>query len=358
MIRRVVVDALQVGNEPTGVGRQAQAIGAALHDLPGSLALELRCAAATAHLLVPAFPSRTLVRTPIPASRPRARRALQQLVRAPLRDDDRTLLVALGDQGPVAGRARVLLVVNDVRRLTRPSTAPRLEALWYRALVPLAARHASTIVTISEFSRNEIARTLARGAIVVAHHPPPRAAVPAATPDGGPLVVVGALRPYKGTETVVDALAILGPAERPEVVFCGPDEGGGDALRRRIAERNVGDKVRLTGWLPDDDVDALLALSAATVNPSLYEGYGLGVAESLARGLPTIGSSIPPHVEVDGSAALLVPPDSPPALAEAIRSLTSRDRRLELARVALERSYELARRGPTWSDVLVAALHQ
>lgn len=355
VIRRIAVDALQVASTPTGVGRQVKAIGAALAAAPADLELELRCTREAAPLLALAFPERTRIRTPIAASRPRWRRAFRQLVLEAATDSPDTLLVCLGDQAPPIGRARVVLVVNDLRRLTHPKLSGRAERLWYRMLVPLAARHATTLVTISDFSQRELQRVLGRPAAVVAHHPAPAVSTPAASPGGGPLVVVGALRLYKGGETVIDALALLDPGARRRVFFCGPDEGAGRALRQRALESGVGSSVEFLGWIGDDELERLVSSAAATVNPSLYEGYGLAVAESLARGLPTLASAIPAHLEVGGDAVLTFPPGDARALAKLLRRLDDAAFRADLAERAFRRSHELTAARPTWAEVLLTA---
>jgi glycosyltransferase involved in cell wall biosynthesis len=355
MVRRIVVEALQVSDTPTGLGRQVLAIGAALAKLPESFELELRCSRAAAPLLVPAFPARTRLSTPIAASRPRVWRAIRQLLVQPLLEGRDSLLVCL-DQGRVLGRAPVLLVVNDVRRLTAAETSATAERLWYRAVVPRAVSHASRLLTVSEFSRAEIERVLGAAALVVAQHPGPVVESPAESPGDGPILVVGALRRYKGHETVVDALALLPPAERPRVVVCGPDEDGcTDNLLRSAAKVGVEEWLELRGWVDGPELERLLGSAAGTVNPSLYEGYGFGVAESLAHGLPTVASTIPTHVEVGGDAILAFPPGDASALAEGLRTLRDRDTRLALGARALERSRELAASRPTWADVILAA---
>jgi glycosyltransferase involved in cell wall biosynthesis len=317
------------------VGRQVLSIGRELARLPEDVALGLRCPAETLPLLAPAFPPRTVFSTPIRSPRPRLRRIARQQVTAPARDDDSTLLVCLGDQAPVWGRARVLLVVNDVRRLTHPETASRAEGAYYRWVVPRAARHAAAVVTISEFSRGEIRRVLGVDASVVADHPPPRVERPAGQP-GGHVLVVGALRPYKGIDTVAEAVARM--REPPRVVVVGEGE-----------MRAAG--IELTGWVDEKRLDDLYRTAAATVSASRYEGYGLPVAESLSYGLPTIASDIPAHREVAGDAAVYFPPGDPAALAEALGR--PRD---GLGERALERSRELSQLGPRWADVIMELL--
>ena len=276
------MDALQVGGEPTGVGRQAQAIGAALHELPASLQLELRCTRAARDLLAPMFPPSTRISTPLARSRPRGLESSDSRCCSPSGDNHPTLLVCLGDQGPAWGHARVLLVVNDVRRFAYPESSSSLERAYYRRIVPRAIRHATKLVTISEFSRNEIERIFGRPAEVIAHHPPPRVSEPAATPDDGHLLVLGALRRYKGADTVLEALPLLDVSERRGSYSPGPTR----TLERRFAGTRW-TRASPTGWSFaagfQTASSTVFATAVATVSPSRYEGYGLSVAE-VSRG--------------------------------------------------------------------------
>ena len=357
--RRIVIDALQIPKTFSGLGRQALAIGADLHDLPPSTTLEVRCAVETAPLLRTAFPSRALFRTPIRRSRPRLLRIVYQQLWAPLLDPGSTTLVCLGDQGPLFGRATVVLTIHDVRRLTEPATSGRLEALYYRFVVPRAARHASAVITISEFSRREIARVLGPSVRteVVAHHPHPKVAEAALSRDGGHVLVVGALRRYKGVTVVLEAVAQLTLGERPRVLFVGAAEDPALDFQRCAESLGVADAVDALGWVEEDKLERLYMTALATVSPSTYEGYGLSVGESVAYGLPTIASSIPPHREVAGDAALYFEPGNASELADCLRRVVgSQELRASLARRALERSRALASSpAPTWRELILAA---
>lgn len=342
---KIVVDALQVPPAYTGVGRQVLEIGSQLHDLPTGLELRLRCAADTAAVLGAAFPPGTTVETPIRSARPRLRRiALQQLLQ-PLRDDPDTLLVCLGDQAPLFGRATRLLVVNDVRRLA--SGGGSADEAYYRWLVPRAARRSDHLATISRFSRDELRRLTGLEATVVAHHPAPRASAPA--PAGSHLLVVGALRRYKGIETAIAAIGRLAPAARRPLVAVGPTLGRGDELIAQAAAAGV--VLELRGWVPELELERLYAEAYAVVCPSTYEGYGLPVAEALARGQAVVASDIPPHREIGSEACLWFVAADAASLAAALERLpTLRD---DLAAAAVERIRELQDERPTWRDLII-----
>src|SRR5262245_48748586 len=96
--RRLVIDALQVSPHFSGVGRELIEIGRDFTRKPIADEVVVRCAADVAPRLAEAFPSQTRFQTPIPSSRPRARRILYQQLIAPLRDQADTTLVCIGDQ--------------------------------------------------------------------------------------------------------------------------------------------------------------------------------------------------------------------------------------------------------------------
>jgi glycosyltransferase involved in cell wall biosynthesis len=353
---RVVIDALQVPPEFSGVGRMVLSIGQELDALDQPL--EVRCGADVAETLRAAFPERTQFRLPVASSRPRILRVAYQQLVAPVLDPRSSLIVCPGDQAPAWGRARVLLAVYDVRRISTPERVPRLERLFYRLLVPRGARRAEVVVTASRFSRGELERVV-RGTPkrvrVVGHHPPVRA-VDDALAEGVALVVVGAMRPYKGVETVLDALARVDSHERPPLALVGSTEGRAGELQRYALVRGLSQSVRIQGWVDDDALERVYTSALASVSPSTYEGYGLSVAESLAAGVPTIASDIPPHREIANGAALFFPPGDVEALADLIR-LVVRDTALRerLRWLARERARTLSVSGPSWGEVIADA---
>ena len=354
MTTTVVVDALQVGAEPTGVARLVGGVLRDLADLPPEFDVELRCTHEGRAQLATVCAPRVRIRTPLPGSRPRWRRILYQQLVAPLRDGARTVLVCVGDQAPVWGRARVLLCVNDARRFVRPETSGALERAFYRALVPRAARHAALLATISEFSRAELQQALGSStAIEVVWPHVPLAPHPGGGTADGPILVVGATRPYKNVETVVAALALLPETLRRPVVVAGPTEGRERHLRDLAERRGVAAHVDLAGSVDWASLERLYETAAATVNPSSYEGFGLPVAESIAHGLPTIASDIPAHREVAGDAASYFPAGDEAALAERLRALLAEPAERErLVVAARRRAQELPAPG-RWRELVL-----
>ncbi|MGP9822015.1 glycosyltransferase family 4 protein [Salinarimonas sp. NSM] len=171
-------------------------------------------------------------------------------------------------------------------------------------------------------------------------------------PAGAPpaLIAVGAISPRKGFDVLIAALARL--ADRPwSLAIVGPtdrDPATATALRRQAEAAGLAARVRLTGAVDAATRDALLGQSDVFVSASLYEGYGMVLAEAMARGLPIVASTGGAAAEtVPDAAALKVPPGDVDALAAALaRLIDEPDTRARLAAAAWEAGAAL----PRWDD--------
>jgi glycosyltransferase involved in cell wall biosynthesis len=97
--------------------------------------------------------------------------------------------------------------------------------------------------------------------------------------------------------------------------------------------------VRITGYVPFEDLPAIYSLAEMFVFPSVYEGFGLPVIEAMACGTPAIVADVPALTEVSGGAAVHVPTLDAEALGEALVALaTSAEMRAEVSQRGLERA--------------------
>jgi alpha-1,3-rhamnosyl/mannosyltransferase len=160
---------------------------------------------------------------------------------------------------------------------------------------------------------------------------------------GKPYVLfVGTVEPRKNIAALLDAWNGLKPSLREEfdLVAAGPPGWGDAAVLERLRSGIPG--VRYLGYVPEADMAGLNAGATVFAYPSLYEGFGLPVAQAMAAGVPVVTSSVSSLPEVAGDAALLVDPRSPGEIRAALaRLLLSPALRLELGtrgrRRALER---------------------
>src|SRR6185437_7892851 len=109
------------------------------------------------------------------------------------------------------------------------------------------------------------------------------------------------------------------------LVLAGRDLGEGPRLR----ELAGGEPLELTGFAPDERVDALLRGADLLVHPGLYEGFGMIVAEAMARGCPAALARAGALPETGGEAAVYFEPGDVDSLAAAIRQVVSDPARRE-----------------------------
>lgn len=130
------------------------------------------------------------------------------------------------------------------------------------------------------------------------------------------LLFVGTLEPRKNLTTLLDGHqeARRSDPQVPDLVLVG-GLGWGD-LPARL--RDGGSGLVLAGFLPDADLQALVAGAAAVCSPSLYEGFGLPVVEALSAGTRVLASDIRAHREVAHGQATLLPATDVDAWAHAL----------------------------------------
>jgi len=110
------------------------------------------------------------------------------------------------------------------------------------------------------------------------------------------------------------------------------------ALAERAGLQDRRDLV-VTGPVQERQRAALLLRALLAVQPSGYEGFGLGVLEALAQRIPTVCSDIPPHREIAGRGALYFdPPDDEQLARRLAQGAFDSSLRRQLQRQGLERA--------------------
>lgn len=238
---------------------------------------------------------------------------------------------------PATPKVPVLATLMDAVPLSHPEwVSLRLRSLK-NALWKRAARRADRIVTISEYSRNEISRHFGIAETLI--HVVPlgvdqrwiRTIAPGhlaeiarrlQLPENF-FLFVGTLQPRKNVKRLIDAYCALPPSIRDDCELIVVGRAGWECAEEvaALSAGLCGGRVRWLKHLPDEDLVAVTKLASALVFPSLYEGFGLPVIEAFAAGTPVITSNTSALPEVAGDAALLVDPLDVTALSQAMQSL-------------------------------------
>ncbi len=121
---------------------------------------------------------------------------------------------------------------------------------------------------------------------------------------------LGTIEPRKNVPRLLDAWKDLpGELRREyELVLAGPIGWADRATLDRLSA--PGEGVRYLGYVSEADLPSLTAGAALLAYPSLYEGFGLPVAQAMAAGVPVLTSEVSSLPEIAGDAAVLVDPES------------------------------------------------
>nr|WP_245232380.1 glycosyltransferase family 4 protein [Thiorhodococcus minor] len=182
----------------------------------------------------------------------------------------------------------------------------------------------------------------------------PAPLAPGSRGPGLHLLSVASLTPRKGHALLFEALSRL--RDLPWRLTCvgsrtrAPDHA--QALEAAIARFGLDERIRLTGELEQCALEAEYAAADAFVLASYHEGYGMVLAEALARGLPVVSTTAGAIPEtLPETAGLLVPPGDAEALTAGLRRLIQDDAlRDALAAGARAARAELS----TWDDACEA----
>jgi glycosyltransferase involved in cell wall biosynthesis len=229
-----------------------------------------------------------------------------------------------------------VLTIHDASLFLFSDYHPRARLLSLRLALPLVARRAAAVITVSHHARQELISILNLDSekVHVVHEAAP-AAFERVT-DGDHLAAlrrkyrlpdrfllhVGTLEPRKNLRRLVRALSqVRRRGHDVSLVLVGARGWHMNGFQAEIESLSMSDAVLFTGYVPDEDLPGLFSLATLFVYPSLYEGFGLPPIEAMACGTPVLASNRGSLPEVCGEAAHLVDPEDEQALVEALVAL-------------------------------------
>ena len=238
--------------------------------------------------------------------------------------------------GPLAVDRQVM-TVHDLFVVENPEWFSRAFSAWYRWLMPRLVKRAAYVLANSEYTRQRVMERyeLAEEKVVLCRFAHNERFVPASEEEverfrceqGLPeryLLSIGSIEPRKNLATLAAAwkqteargegvkLIIAGVVDK---VVHNTAGSGADVLKDPT--------IQAVGFFPDEELPLLYQGAEAFAFPSLAEGFGLPILESMACGTPVIGSDTTAMPETAGGAARLVPPREVEAWVEAIDSVLS-----------------------------------
>lgn len=243
-------------------------------------------------------------------------------------------------RGPRHSSLPVVLTVHDLAPLRHPEAFPAWTRLYARTRLRATVRAARRVIAVSDFSRRETSTLCGvepDRIDVVPNGVEPVFAPDGAAAEGDYVLAVGTLEPRKNLARTIEAARLAGAELR--VV-------GARGWGRVEAD---GAHVRWLGRVGDEDLATLYRGARCLVYASLYEGFGIPVAEAMACGTPVVTSRDSAMADVADGAAVLVDPQDVRHIAAGIEEAVAR--RDELRAAGRERA-----RLFTWERAAAAAV--
>jgi glycosyltransferase involved in cell wall biosynthesis len=208
-------------------------------------------------------------------------------------------------------------------------TGGRVSQTILPRLIQFTLRPGSGFITHSQADKEKLIRLAPSAAVTVSPHPTYKAlgesataVIPVPLPTDRPLLLfAGFVRPYKGLDILLDALALL-PEERAfHLLVAGEFWGGTTSYQRQIERLNLERQVTLLdGYLPNETLAACLQQANVVILPYRSATQSGIIQLAFGQNCPVITTNVGGLAEVvaDGKTGLAVPPEDPGALAAAI----------------------------------------
>jgi glycosyltransferase involved in cell wall biosynthesis len=249
-----------------------------------------------------------------------------------------------------AKRQATVATVHDIGFLHRPDVYPAKDRLRLQAITNRTVKKATHLITVSEFSKRELMKqyqlpserisVTPLAANTAVYYPRAKKEVAEVLNKHrlGPhyFLWVGRLDKKKNLETLLHAFTQFkehqGMGDPFELVLVGSPGFGFEGIKRVWESSSVARQIRHLGYLPEQEIAALMTRASAYVFPSWYEGFGIPNVEAMSCGAPLIISDIPAHREVVGDAAWYVSPNDPSAWARLFKKIVDDPKQGDLLR--------------------------
>jgi len=255
----------------------------------------------------------------------------------PVADDD--VVFCPSFSRPLVARGRTVVATHDVVYHVRPELFPASVRLFYRRLYDWSDRHAALVITDGEAVKRDIVRHCGIPAdkVRVTYLAPAECfaplrdraeAEPARTRFVGAdvpfFLFVGKMSGRRSLPPLLEAFALFrqrtGLPHRLLLVGLNPNQLDLGALTARLG---IGDAVRYSGFVDDEDLNRLYNAAQGFVMPSVYETTSLPVMEAQATGVPVVCIDSDGMREITAGAAIMVARLEPTLIADAMSRLAT-----------------------------------
>jgi glycosyltransferase involved in cell wall biosynthesis len=230
----------------------------------------------------------------------------------------------------------VVNVIHDINFVHRPGDLPFLVQKYYNYFFPKFASKATRLITVSEYSKNDISETfnVDKEKIDVAHNgcnqlfrstsAEMKERIRDKFSGGNPFFIhIGSQNPRKNINGLLEAYELFRSKElKPyKLLFAGEPMWGNSTVGKKLGQMVYKNDILFTGRISTEVLQLLLSSAEALVMPSFFEGFGIPVVEALYCEVPVICSNVTSLPEVAGDAALYIDPNYPHTISDAMERI-------------------------------------
>ena len=237
---------------------------------------------------------------------------------------------------PPGVKGKRITIVHDMAYMACPQTVQKKTRNWLRLSMKGTSRRADHIITVSEFSKQEIVNYLQVPPEMITvvpnavdhkiYHPNyPKYQIKHALEkyhiSDEYFLYLGTIEPRKNISRLIEAYAQLCQERKqvPLLVLAGGKGWYYEEIFALVDKYHLKDRVIFTGYVDQKDCPLLMNGAIAFVFPSLYEGFGMPPLEAMACGTPVITSNTTSLPEVVDDCGILVNPESEEEISGAMK---------------------------------------
>jgi glycosyltransferase involved in cell wall biosynthesis len=222
-----------------------------------------------------------------------------------------------GFTAPLVCSCPMVTVFHDLQHKRHPEFFRWFDLPFWNFFLWASARRSRGLIAVSGATRDDLERYYGVSARVI-HHGVERAFfdIAAARKPKDYLLCVSTSHPHKNLIALLRAHGQAGGL--PQLVMAGVR-----GFAAREVEEMAGDSVRITGWIPRQELYELFRGARGFIYPSTFEGFGMPVLEAMAAGVPVACSDIPPLREIAGPTVHYFDPASDSDIRDALALLAA-----------------------------------
>ncbi len=241
---------------------------------------------------------------------------------------------------PMGNKSKVIINIYDMVYKQYPNTMKKSNLYFLNRDIARSANRADIIITISESSKKDIIKFLNVSKSKIRIIPPgvdseffqkglnpsneiKRSMIERYNLPTDYFLYLGTLEPRKNIITVLKAYSKLARdiKKKYKLVLCGSKGWKYKDIFDEIDRLGIAENILFTGYVDEIDKPFIYGMARVFLFPSLYEGFGIPIVESMASGVPVITSNTASMPEAGGKAAIYIEPNDYLSMAKNIEKL-------------------------------------